>query len=74
MATGILHIGKYDRRRAATKSWVIMLRALAESAPPIKYKLFFISQSGLDPPNGADTRIGGAKCTGAKINFQQAQL
>jgi len=51
-----------------------MLRALAESAPPIKYKLFFISQSGLDPPNRADVRIGGAKCTGAEIIFQQAQL
>jgi hypothetical protein len=51
-----------------------MLRALAESALPIKYKLFFISRSGLAPPNGADARIGGAKCTGAEINFQQAQL
>jgi hypothetical protein len=51
-----------------------MLRALAQSARPIKYKLFFISQSALALPSAADARIGGAKYTGAEIYFQQAQL
>jgi hypothetical protein len=51
-----------------------MLRALAQSAPPIKYKLFFISQSALDLPIAAGARIGGAKNTDAQIYFQRAQL
>jgi len=51
-----------------------MLRVLAQSAPPIKYKLFFISPSTLTLPNAADARIGGAKRTGAQIYFQRAQL
>ncbi|WP_293698788.1 MULTISPECIES: hypothetical protein [unclassified Sphingopyxis] len=51
-----------------------MLRALAQSALPIKYKLFFISQWRLGLPNAEGARIAGAKCTAAKIYFQQAQL
>ena len=51
-----------------------MLRALAQSAPPIKYKLIFISQSTLALPDAADARIGGAKRPGAEIYFQRAQL
>jgi hypothetical protein len=51
-----------------------MLRALAQSGPPIKYKLFFISRLPRSPPRTAAVKIGGAKRTGAQIYFQRAQL
>ncbi|PKP87038.1 MAG: hypothetical protein CVT78_07785 [Alphaproteobacteria bacterium HGW-Alphaproteobacteria-17] len=61
-------------KRPQASGHEIIVRALAETPPPIKYKLFFISHAKNRPPDRGAHESVAQKSTGRENNFRAARL